>query len=469
MASRGPGSRGVRKNGMNFDDPKTLIALALAVVAGAGLVMAVLKTPRAAMWTIAGLLFFSSLAGQDKEVDSLARTWLRPLQVMRKDFYLGFGLLTLLAVLAHRRGATVKNPPIQGVLLLGMNLFAGILDIYHQGPLEGVQRVVFMTATIGPVLMMAPLLMGEGENFLPMLRMVGTTGALWAGACCVQFGLDRSQLVLPGSSRFTGMLGNPQGTAVYLGPMCTVLTWLILNETRRRLRWVWMLSTGAMLIFLIWTGSRTGALMYIFGITGVLYARLGRAILLVPVVVAAVYGAFQLLVGMGVDIGYGADRLLSGQDTRTEIWMVLMQDALQAPLFGLGGQRQGGVENSLLLGWVIYGPLMLLFMLVYMALSGFICLRLLANRRRMSPSHRSLADLVIGFNAMYFAGSMFEWFIMARVDSTHVLMVLFGSIATVLLRQARAPGHLEYEDWKEDHGLLRERYGEGYGDAVEST
>jgi hypothetical protein len=66
---------------------------------------------------------------------------------------------------------------------------------------------------------------------------------------------------------------------------------------------------------------------------------------------------------------------------------------------------------------------------------------------------------------MYFAGSMFEWFIMARVDSTHVLMVVFGSMAGALLQAARTPGGLEYEDWSEDYRTMREDYVSGVGSA----
>ena len=57
------------------------------------------------------------------------------------------------------------------------------------------------------------------DDYLHFFRAVGLVGAAWSGACLLQVFLDRSQVVFPGTSRFTGLLGNPQSTAVYIGPM----------------------------------------------------------------------------------------------------------------------------------------------------------------------------------------------------------------------------------------------------------
>lgn len=422
---------------MNFGDPKTLAILLVGLLSGLGVLLAVLRSPGAAIAAICGMVIFSSLAAHDTTTYS-NNVWLRPLQLNRAELYLACGCIALLGVLIHIGGMSFKHPPLQGVLLLGINMFAGFLEMYHRGPTEGLQRIAFSAATIGPLLFLVPSLLEKDErHFLGLLRAVGFAGAFWAFGIVVQMGIDRSQMILSSSNRFTGMLGNPQGTAVYLGPMCAVLAWLVLNESDRRLRLLWVGATGVMLVALLWTGSRTGALMFLFGLTGVLYARAGRAIFFLPIIAAGALGLFQLIAASGINIGYGVDRLLSGQDTRTEVWLVLIEDAVNSPLLGMGDERKGGVENSYLLGWVVYGPVMMLVMVFFTLLSMGLCLRLMLVRGRLNARERSLADFVLAFNAMYFAGAHLEWYILARVDSTIVLMCVMGAIGERLIRVAR--------------------------------
>jgi hypothetical protein len=353
----------------------------------------------------------------------------------RAELYLTFGCILMCAVLIHVGVMSFKHLPLQGVLLLGINMFAGLLEMHHRTPLEGVQRVLFSFATIGPLLVLIPSLLElDGNNFLRLFRTMGFMGSLWCLAVLIQIPLDRNQLILTGSNRFTGMLGNPQGAAVYLGPMASVLTWLCLNEPQKKFRLLWIASTGLMVIFLVWTGSRTGMLMYMFGLTGILYARAGRAIFFLPIVGAGVVGLFQILTSFGIDLGYGLDRLTSGTDTRTEIWLVLLEDALSSPLLGMGEGRKGGVENSYLLAWVVYGPLMLGAMLLLMVASGIQCLRLMAVRSRLDPTQKRIVDFIVAFDAMYFAGAMFEWYILARADFTIPLWCVMAAMTERLIR-----------------------------------
>jgi hypothetical protein len=177
--------------------------------------------------------------------------------------------------------------------------------------------------------------------------------------------------------------------------------------------------------------------MFALGLTGVLYSRAGRAIFLLPLLGVALVGLFQMFTAMGIDLGYGMDRLASGTDTRTEVWLVMLEDAVNAPLLGSGDDRKGGVENAFLLGWVIYGPMMLMLMMLMVAASGFVCLKLMSVRSKLEASEKQMADFIIAFNAMYFAGAFFEWFIVARVDSTILLMCMTSAMAGRLIRLAK--------------------------------
>jgi hypothetical protein len=419
-------------------DPRTLTFLAVAFLAGMAVLVMMLRNPSAAIMALGLGMFFSALAAQDSSGRYVNATWLRPLQLARAELYLAAGLLMLLGVLVHVGRMQFRHINFQGMVLLSINFFAGMLEMHHRTPLEGLQRIFFSLATIGPVMVMMPSLFAlDAGNIMRSIRAAGLVGVVWTGCTLVQVVIDRNQLVLQDSSRFTGLLGNPQGTAVFLGPMCGILAYLMMNETHRRLRLVWIGTLGIMMLFIVWSGSRTGSLMFLFALMGALYSRAGRAIFLLPVFAGAALGLVQLLEALGVDLGYGFKRLTSGTDTRTEIWLVLLEDAINTPLLGFGDGRKGGVENAYLLGWVIYGPLMLLLLVFYLFYSIFFCFRLLTIRSRLTKSERALADFIIAFNAMYFAGAFFEWFIMSRVDSTHLLIVVFGAAGEYLIRTAR--------------------------------
>lgn len=442
---------------MDFSDPKILALLAVALIGGTALFLSLLRNPKLIIPVIALMTFAGALAAQDAEGSDVAnKTWLRPIQLQRANLYFACGGMLFIAMLVHLNRLGTKIPAGAALMLWVINIYAGTLDVNHYDLRSGVERIVFSTVTLVPMLFLVPALLRSTEDIFRFMRAIGFVGVLWTGACVVQFVLDRSQLVFPGTARFTGLLGNPQATAVYIAPMAALLTWLVLNETSRRLRWVWILATGATVLFLGWTGSRTAALTYMMGLTAVLYARAGRAILFLPFVAAGVYGLFALTQALGVDLGL--DRLTSGTDTRTAVWLMLIDDALGAPILGWGQLRKGGVENSYLLGWVIYGPIMLLLILAMMGAAIFQGLRLITVRRRLGPLERRVCDFVLGFYAIYFSAAFFEWFIVARLEATIPMFVVFSSIGQHLLEQAR---------WKEMHGETLPD-AEDYAEAVEN-
>lgn len=428
---------------MDFGDPKFLATIALGLIGGFALLIAFLKNPRVALLVVALMIFAGANAAQDsKGTDLINTTWLRPFQLRRAEIYLAGGMLLGIGMLVHLNRLGTVLPPIAAVCLWLVNMFAGALDTQHLSPADGVQRIIFASLTLIPLIFLVPALIRNSHDVLQWFRMVGIVGSAWTLACCLQFVRDRSQLVFPGTARFTGLLGNPQATAVYISPMCALMTWLVLNETSKRLRLFWIAITGITIMFLGWTGSRTGALTYMMGLTAVLYSRAGRAVLFLPFVAAGVYGLFSLAQAMGVDLGL--DRLTSGKDTRTDVWMMLIEDALRAPLLGMGQNRRGGVENSFLLGWVVYGPGMLLLLLFMLGAASMQGLRLIVARRRLGPLERRMVDFVLGYYAIYFTGAMFEWYIVARLEASIPMFVIFNSVGAHLLREAK---------WQEMHGV----------------
>src|SRR5207237_1186026 len=77
--------------------------------------------------------------------------------------------------------------------------------------------------------------------------------------------------------RFWGMLANAQQAAIFCAPLAIIALWLLLNDESRRARVLWFTLLAINMLFLAWTGSRTGAMLCVLGRVFGLYARLGRA------------------------------------------------------------------------------------------------------------------------------------------------------------------------------------------------
>jgi hypothetical protein len=84
-------------------------------------------------------------------------------------------------------------------------------------------------------------------------------------------------------------------------------------------------------------------------------------------------------------------------------------------------------------------------------------LRLWVRKRYMSPVERRFVDLVLGFYAMYFGGSVFEGYVISRVSTQLVMMLIFSAIGARLLQMTSASARAgdwggeeapEYADWE---------------------
>ena len=74
-------------------------------------------------------------------------------------------------------------------------------------------------------------------------------------------------------------------------------------------------------------------------------------------------------------------------------------------------------------------------------------------RQRQSDFYGQLADLILGFNAMYFGGAMFEWYIISRLEGMVIYMLIFSTITKAMLDKldAEVGWRAAYGDMVEDY------------------
>lgn len=439
-----------------------LYLLGVCAVAGiAGALAASARNIRAAVMVVVLVVFSASITTQAAERGFTGVTWLHPLQELRAELYLAFSCVLAIVVLIHTNRINITRVSASAVIMLIINLFAGVLDT-RDNVREGAMRVGLAVISIGSMSLFATAMIRTWDDYLPLLRALGVVGVMWVGGSMVQAVLDKSQMLVNYQTRFVGLLGNPQGTAVYLGPQSAILIWLVLNEPSKRLRRLWVIVFAILLMMVIWTGSRTGALLAIVGAAFILRAKLGRAALLLPLLGVASFGVALLVEQMGIVLPF--HRLLEGGDTRTQAWTVLLYDALHAGVFGEGAAGVRFVENSFLLGWVVYGPFMFA-LLLGLVFSLFVMGVRLWKIRKEVPEHIArLIDLILAYSVMLVIAGQFEWFIISRVDANIPFVVLFTCMGSSILAQVK-----EERAWHAEAGSYDTPEALAYGEEPPSS
>lgn len=410
------------------------VALALAGLIAVVLVIARMKNAM----LLAGAALFAAALGVALTADIIViRTWVLPMQSVRSTLYLATGGLLWVAALIHVRQMKFGSIAGPAVVALCIALYAAFVRIVSGYAQEGLQSVVFALATIPPITLMAGSVIKDWDDAFTPLRMIALVGLVWLLCVAVQFGIDWRKLVVQhGVGRFHGLLSNPQHAAVYVSVTAITCLFLAINDPRVALRAIWVCLAGAFGIFVLWTGSRTGAGMSAIGVAAVLYRRLGRAVIALPILGLVGVVAFDFLSSSQVKLdieGYTARG-----NNRMFAWARLWDEFVRSPVFGLGGPREIDSENSYLYALACYGigmGALVLLLLIVVAAHSY---RLWMGKRWMPERARRTADLVMGYYAMYFAGAMFEGYIMSRVSAALVFLLTFSAIGGRLIALSHA-------------------------------
>lgn len=414
-----------------------------------------LRDPGAAWMLLIGMIMFTGFAVQvDQLGNQCNHTWLEPLQVYRAQMYLGFGTLMFVGLMVHISKARLNTMPTQGLFLLTIQIVSSMLKFYHDGAADAAQTLVFSLVTMPPVMLLLPMMLKDWSDWTQVIRAIALTGLLWGGATSVQVLLNHHELILGWQDRFTGMLGNPQGCGLFMAPITVATMWLILNDNEKKYRPLWFGILGMMLTFSLWTGSRTCVAVTSLGMLFVLYSKLGKMVLFLPIILGLFYGVFQLALALGLSAD-AVGRLGSTQDTRGVVWGVLFEDAFENPILGSGFKGTRANENSYLVAFGAYGFSVGLLVLALTAYSFALMMKVIRYRRLLPPGHKQIADLILGFNAMYFGGAMFEWYIISRLEGMVIYMLIFSTITKAMLDKLDAE-----VGWRAAYGDTVDEYAE---------
>lgn len=411
--------------------------LMLLGVVAAGLVLLVASRFKAVMLVFGAMFLAASIAAPIDWQGDPIQTWMTPVQARRAELFAACGGLLLLSLGLNFFRLKVSEVSMVGITLALIGFYAGFVRTIASGdPIDGVLTIVLAVVTIFPGVLLARAVIDGPGDVVNMMRVLALVSAVWIACCFVQFMVRPRVLTLAGGGRFHGMLGNPQHAAAYLAFVTAACLYLIPNDPKYLLRFLWAGLAGVNVGLLLWTQSRTGLGMFVILTAAIFYARLGTAIIFLPIVGALVLGAWSIV---GIDASDTAFRRLGeGRDTRTAVWNAMLEQFFANPLFGAGSQQEAvNSENSFLLGLAAYGVFMGVLILILFASVAYQVLTVLRLRPWLLPEERRVMDLYMGVVGAYFAGSMLEGYIVSRVSSPLVVLIIFSGIGGWLVSNAK--------------------------------
>lgn len=294
---------------------------------------------------------------------------------------------------------------VQGILVL--KLFLSTLVTY--GLLSLVVYVLsYILFGIG-----VPSWIKEDGNSTWAFRSLGIAAAIFALANLAQAVVDPAPLLHGG--RFRGTTGNAQHAGLLLALSTVILAYLVSTPTRRRLeRIFWLGALIATSILLIWTGSRTAALMVFVSLLILFRKRLN--FLAVFATAGALAIGFILYQASGiVELEFvgmiKADKLTRLDDTRSLAWLSMWNGFMDYPIFGVPQDpsygRLGFGENAWLAMACSCGVLGLLPLLML----GACILHSISRLKLDSLAYKDIPNgrdaIVAGLSALL-VGSIFE-------------------------------------------------------------
>jgi O-antigen ligase len=444
----------------------TMPAILVALLFGTGLLFALIVNLRAA-FAVIGVMFF--LAGISVIVDydkNVYRTFLLPLQAYRTELFGIFGAVLTVGLMPHLSKLSVRWITGHAWVLIAIGLYGALLRFYFTTPVDGLASIGYVLFAIFTLSLVIPALIREEADILRLVRVIVWVMAVWGLLAAAQFAISPKLVLLGPGNRFTGLIANCNQAATLLSVVAVCSLWLAVNLPRAA-RLPYVLLTCLFVVLLVWTGSRGGMGMFTLGMAAVLFSRVGRAILLLPVFILVAFLLLQLAAAANVELQ--AERLLTTQDTRSAGWASLIRDGLESPLIGVGPAEVQASENSYLLAFASFGIGMLFLCLLFAAVGAWHCLKLLRLRLGADRQTITFIDLCLGQQVMFFAGTVFEGYMHARVGSNIVVLLIFTAVGCYLIRrQAELTGDSFLstpDDWEEEY--LEEHSEDDSGTALE--
>jgi hypothetical protein len=385
--------------------PTGLVAAVIGLV-----VVAALFVSRAGTELIgaSGIFLLSMMRLESKYADN---TLIQPLQTLRdlsRPIALVLVILLAMRALTFPRGE--RRTLVAGscaVFLAFDCYFIAMLGLFADATRASLSLIsvvgVFLAFTLG----LGKLLRSQG-NGNAFVRMFIWAGLIFIAANFLQLGLGYSNAVIRG--RLGGISGNPQQLAATCCAFTIFFCYLFAtSRARSPLKWLAAASIGIMALFVVWSGSRTGAASFAICLLGYFRGRIGR----LAIVMAVAALILLALSSVFSESTVGTDRFFYGADTRTAVWLDALDLFRKAPILGgivtYGDEGLNYSESSYIRALAMLGLVGGAFMLaivISLLRTAWRCWRIGLGHPELAPH----GDIVIASTAFLLFVNTFEGF-----------------------------------------------------------
>ncbi len=311
----------------------------------------------------------------------------------------------------------------------------------------------------GFVLILTFLVLGYGvpkwvqtiDDAKKILRVLAGVAGLFVLGTIYQLAMNASAIKVQG--RLMGTTGNPQHAGTILALCIPAICYMVITRTER-FRWRFIAAglVGIMVVFLLWSGSRTCVGMAAISLIVLFRFQFRRVLLMALVGGISVAAVFYFYRGTDDIVN---EHLISTEDTRSAVWAGQFHDFMRAPLFGSLEQGSFGVgENSYLATASNFGIFGTAPLLLSVGLTSWGMIRLWRCRARLGQ-HAMLAELIVAGLLAAGVGALFEGYLVATLAFPMYFVYIYQGMLYFLLQVAESPQFVqvpasamqEYDDY----------------------
>ena len=402
----------------------------LALIGVCVLAALAFSRPWARLLVLALLIWSTTLSNPPRGIPGFNPTLITPLQQLRDNtraITTACLAILLLPTIAAGKGWRPRLIAAPVIAFFVFQMIFSTMDTVFGEAARGLLGLVIVVMTLFVIGRGVGAGIQDYDGATRVVKAVAAAAALFVLCATVQGIINPNAIKRAG--RFYATTANPQFASTTIGAFMPVVAYLIVQRGIGRAWRLAMCSTlGLLIVFLLWTGSRTGLLMSGVGLLMLFRLRLGKFAVAGMAVAVALFIGLQLF---GGEIS-GADRLLSTEDTRTGAWTNMWSTFTSNPLKGTAVDTFGS-ENSYLWTAARYGLLGFLPLLAAVGTFGLFVLRLQRVRGRLDRPHRLLADLVVAEIAAAGAGAMFEGFLIGQFNVVVFCLLTLTTVGQYVL------------------------------------
>lgn len=200
---------------------------------------------------------------------------------------------------------------------------------------------------------------------------------------------------------------------------------------------------GFTTIFLLWTGSRTGLLSAIVGLSTLFYDKISNLALIILLLIGTAFMASQVF----EDSLDHSDRLLSTQNTRGSAWSRMIDTYKNNPVWGNEiSQSVSAGESSYLSAAANMGTIGVIFVSALVIAFLRMCYKLLRNRHLLGEYSR-LGCLVVSGIMTILVASILDDYLLGTTSFQTYFLYAYLAVGTYLLEhinRVKATGQMRY-------------------------